>query len=275
VATADGTLLISWNTNDPQVVASKLRQAVAKWEKMQVERRPRTDQQQIDPARLERSERDFPSDGLVLRVFTRDVPRDPPLPERWANAWNQDFAWFRKEEARQFLPAQVQLDQACQAPQALTLRLARLHLLDNVRGQTTPFPASAVQQAELSSRITAIDGDLITIGLAGVTRTMEQGKWWISGYRDMNQPSLQKRGMELKLLGRARYDLARERFVSFELVAVGTRSGGTPYNLRADDLAPAPFGVLMTLNGDSKAERVAPEHFSAYGWSHKLKASGP
>jgi hypothetical protein len=131
----------------------------------------------------------------------------------------------------------------------------------------------------LSSRITAIDGDLITIGLAGVTRTLEEGKWWISGYRDMDQPSMQKRGMELKLLGRARYDRARERFVSFELVAVGSRFGGTPYNLRADDLAPAPFGVLMTLENDSQAPRIAPEHFQAYEWSQKVsqkvRASGP
>jgi len=275
VATADGTLLISWNTNDPQVVASKLRQAVAKWEKMQAERRPKTDQEQIDPAQLDRPEQYFPADGLVLRVFTRDLPRDPPQEERWAKAWNQDFAWFQKGEARQFLPEKIRKDQSCQVPRPVALRLARLHFLDNVRGQTTPFPASAVQQAELTSQITAIDGDLITVGLSGVTRTSEEGKWWISGYRDMDQPGAQKRGMELKLLGRARYDLARERFVSFELVAVGMRFGGTPYNLRADDLAAAPFGVLMTLGSESKVERVAPEHFQAYGWHKNVKANGP
>jgi hypothetical protein len=266
VTTADGTLLISWNTNDPRVVASKLRQAIARWEKMQAERRPRTDQPRLDPAQLDRADRHFPEDGLVLRVSTRDLPRDPPQEERWASSWNQDFAWFKKEEARQFLPQTLRLDQSCQVPGALVGRLARLHFVDNVRGQTTPFPENTVQQAELTSRITAIVGDVVTIRLEGRTKTEEKGKWSVAGYRDIDQPSVQKRGMDLKLLGRARYDRARQKFVSFKLVAVGTRFGGTQYNVRARDLDPAHFGVLLTLVGDTKAERVAPEHFGAYGW---------
>ena len=264
--TADGTLLISWNTNDPRVVASKLRQAIARWEKLPAERRSQADQPPLDPSRLERADRHYPEGGLVLRATTRDLPRDPPQEERWATSWNQDFAWFTKEEARQLVPQALQVHQSCRAPRTLVRRLARLHFVDNVRGQTTPFPESAVQQAELVSRITAIDGDVVTLRLAGRTKSDEQGRWPVGGYRDNDQPNEQRRGMELTLLGRARYDRAQEKFVSFELVAVGTRLGGTQYNVRSRDLAPAPFGVLLTLAGDSQVERVPPEHFAEYGW---------
>ena len=82
----------------------------------------------------------------------------------------------------------------------------------------------------------------------------------------MRQPSTQERGLEMKLLGSARFDRKQGRFVGFEVVAVGTRWGGTQYNGRGNDLAPAPFGVVLSLAGESRAERVAPEHFHGYGW---------
>ena len=56
------------------------------------------------------------------------------------------------------------------------------------------------------------------------------------------------------------------RFVGFEVVAVGTRWGGTQYNVRGNDLAPAPFGAVLSLAGESRAEPVASEHFRGYGW---------
>ena len=202
----------------------------------------------------------------MLRVQTRDLPRDPPQEGRRANSWNQDFAWFKPDEARQFIPQDLEVGETHEVPRRLVERLARMHFVDNVRGQTTAFPARAVQQAKLTGRITAIEGDVVVIRLEGQTKTEQEGKWSIAGFRDENRQSVQKRGMELELLGRARYDRRQEKFVEFEAVAVGTRWGGTQYNGRSRDLEPAPFGVLLTLAGDSGAERVAPEHFWSYGW---------
>jgi hypothetical protein len=141
-----------------------------------------------------------------------------------------------------------------------------MHLVDNVRGQTTHMPARAVQVAALASRITGIEGDIVVLRLEGRTKALEEGRWSIGGFRDADHPSEQRRGMELELLGSARYDRQQDKFVAFELVAAGTRHGGTQYNGRAQDLAPAPFGALLTLAGDTPAERVPPEHFWAYGW---------
>ena len=153
-----------------------------------------------------------------------------------------------------------------EVPRPLVERLARLHLLDNVRGQTSPFPAQAVEDATMTSRVTAVDGDVVSLRLEGRTRAVQKGNWSIRGYRDMNRPGAQERGLEMRLLGSARLDRKQNRFVGFEVVAVGTRWGGTPYNGRGNDLAPAPFGAVLSLAGESRAERVAPEHFRGYGW---------
>ena len=164
------------------------------------------------------------------------------------------------------MPGEFKPGRTHQVPRPLVERLARFHFLDNVRGQTSPFPARAIEAATLTSRITAVHGDVVSLRLEGRTKAVQKGDWSIRGYRDMNRPSIQERGLEMKLLGSARFDRNQGRFVGFEVVAVGTRWGGTQYNGRGNDLAPAPFGVVLSLAGESRAERVAPEHFHGYGW---------
>jgi hypothetical protein len=264
--TADGTLLASWNNNNPRFVARKLREALTKWDQRKTEGRKFSSEDALDIAQLNRADRLFPEGGLVLKVNTRDLPRDPPQQGRWANAWNQDFAWFTKDEAAQFLPAEIASGHTREVPRMLVERLARFHFLDNVRGQTSPYPASAIRDATLTSRVTAVDGDVVSLRLEGRTKAVHKGDWSIRGYRDMNKPSGQERGLEMKLLGSARFDRKQARFVAFEVVAVGTRWGGTQYNGRGNDLAPAPFGAVLSLGGETRAERVAPEHFRGYGW---------
>ena len=106
--TADGTFLASWNNNNPRFVARKLREALKNWDKLKAEGRKFSGEDPLDIAQLNRADRFFPESGLVLKVNTRDLPRNPPQQGRWANAWNQDFAWFTKEEAGQFLPGEIE-----------------------------------------------------------------------------------------------------------------------------------------------------------------------
>jgi hypothetical protein len=259
--TADGTLLASWNKNDPRIVARKLRESLKTWNRLKAEGRTFEGEDPLDITELDRADRYFPEGGLVLKVYTRDLPRDPPQEEPWADAWNQDFAWFTKKEARPFLPGKIAPGRSRKVPRPLVERLARFHFLDNVRGQTPPFPARAIEEATLTGRVTAVDGDVVSLRLEGRTKAVEKGDWSIQGFQDMNQPSGQERGLDMKILGSARFDRKRGRFVGFEVVAVGTRWGGTQYNCRGNDLAPAPFGAVLSLAGESRAERVAPAHF--------------
>jgi hypothetical protein len=265
VTTADGTFLASWNKNDPRIVARMLRKALKNWDRLKAEGREFLGEDRLEIARLNRADRFFPEGGLVLKVNTRDLPRDPSQQGCWSDSWNQDFAWFTQDEAKQFLAGKIGPGRTRKVPRTLVKRLARFHFLDNVRGWTPPFPARAIDDATLISRVTAVDGDVVSLRLEGRTNAVQTGVWSIRCFEDMNRPSRQERGLEMKLVGSARFDQKQGRFVGFEVVAVGTRWGGTQYNRRDDDLAPAPFGAVLSLAGASRAERVAPAHFRRYG----------
>lgn len=264
-AAPSGVMLASINSNDPARVADMLQRALAKWEAMPRQQRLLPADPKIETSTLRRPEQFYPQDGLVLRVNSRDLSRETGADWR-GTAWNQDYAWFSKAETRQFLP-QPQVGQKLEVPAPLIRRIARCHLVDNVRGQTWPFDDGNVEKTRLTAEVAAVKGNVITLRLEGETRTSAEGTWSVRGYQDMNSPSPQKRGFDTKLLGKASFDTKKERFTAFELVAAGTRWGGTQYNGRGDDLAPAPMGVVFTLAGESPAEHVAPAFFGrGYDW---------
>jgi hypothetical protein len=265
-AAPSGVLLASVNSNDPRRMEQMLREALEKWEKMPREERLLKNVPDDFRVEAERDSPHYPADGLVLRVNSRDLPRPNQVSGWRATAFNQDFAWFRKDEARSFVPQDPAVGQATEVPDRLVRRIATAHLVDNVRGQTTPFDNQHVQKARLTSTVVERNGDSVFLELDGETKTEATGKWSVSGFQDMHQPSEQKRGVATKLLGRARYDLKAERFTSFEVVAVGDRWGATQYNGRSDDRGPAPIGYAFTLAGDTPAERVEPAYFWRYGW---------
>ena len=126
-------------------------------------------------------------------------------------------------------------------PVPLLHRIACAHLIDNVRGQTSPFEESQVKKARLSAEVTAVDGDVVSLRLEGQTRTAIEGR--------------REHGLDMRLLGKATFDLAKGRFLTFELVAVGSRWGGTQLNGRRGDTDAAPIGILFTLAADSPCER--------------------
>ncbi|MGB6042078.1 MAG: hypothetical protein WBF93_02865 [Pirellulales bacterium] len=264
----NGTFLASINTNDPKQLAGMMREALTKWRELKTDER--TFDEFPNGTGRKRGELRIPPDGLVLKVNSRDLPRDD-LPDGdardddtrddWRGAfWNQDFAWFTKQEASQFFTPKLSAEKA--VPAAIVKRLARLHLLDNVRGQTwPPYSEKNVRRARLQSKVTAIAGDLVSLRLEGETRCTAKGGWSSPGWEDISQ---RERGVETKLLGSAVYDLKQEAFVQFELVAIGSRWGATQYNARRDDLGPAPIGFVFTLAGKRAADKVAPAFWSSY-----------
>ena len=127
-------------------------------------------------------------------------------------------------------------------------RLACAHLVDNVRGQTVPFEEHQVTKARLVAEVTGVDANVVTLRLEGETRTAD-------GEGPRNH------GLEMRLLGKATYDLSKERFRTFEMVAVGSRWGGTKNNSRRGDVDESPIALLFALAGDGPCERVAPAFY--------------
>jgi hypothetical protein len=266
VAAPSGVMLASMNSNDPTQIAAMLQRALAKWATLSLEQRQLPEKPESQAAEVRRLERLYPEKGLILRVNTRDLPREKQPADWRAKAWNQDFAWFRKEEARQFLPEKPAVGTRQELPAALAQRIARCSLVDNVRGQTQPYQAEQVEKAQLTTEVLAVTGDVVLLRLEGETRTAAEGVWPVNDRWDALQPKAQTRGFETRLLGTGKFDLKQERFVAFEMVALGSRWGGTQYNRRADDLEPGPIGVAFTLAGATPAEHVAPAFLRAYGW---------
>jgi hypothetical protein len=265
-ATPSGMLLAAANSNDPERIASLMKSALARWKSLSREERLLASDPQATTTQIRRPESRYPEDGLVLKVNSRDLPREKPTTDRWATAWNQDFLWYTREEARGFLPETPAVGQKHEVPATLIQRIARTSLVDNVRGQTRPFDESHVKLARMTAEIRAVEGDVVTLRLEGETKTEAQGAWPINDRWDQANPTRQKRGFDMRLLGSAKYDMKAQRFTAFEMVALGTRFGGTQYNGRRDDLEPNPIGIAFTVADGSSTERVAPAYLTSYGW---------
>ncbi len=242
-----GELLAASSSADPKVLVEMMKQGLAKWETLPREKRLLS--KSPDPKAAENwrlKENLYPDDGLVLRVVARDRTR-----ERWPDS-NLDYAWFRKDEAHAFLPAELKKGVTHNVPRELVQRLARFHLLDNVHALNyTFFPKEAIEQARLMSTVVSVVGDLVTLSLEGETRA--------------SLVSPKNIGYEPKLLGRATFNIKEQKFVAFELLAVGMRWGLGNCNQRHDP-TPALMGIVFTLAGDSQAERLPPAFVSRYGW---------
>lgn len=272
-AAPSGVLLASINSNDPAKMADMLRRALEKWQTLSRDERllPTDPHAVADQAARARAESYYPEGGLALRVDTRDLPRSDSSgaadPNDWrANAVNQDFAWFTKDEARQFVPENPAPGETHEVPEPLIRRLARIHFVDNVRGQTPSYRDEAVKTARLTSTVTNVDGSRVSLRLNGKVHLSAEGTWAVNDRYDADNPQPHQRGCEGTLLGYATWDREQERFVAFEMVGAGTRWGATQYNVRHGDEAPAPLGFALTLAGDTPAERVAPAEFWHYGW---------
>lgn len=258
-----GVLLASLNTRDPLEVIAKLEEALVRWHEMPESKRVIDAAAKAGSALVVRSEDQYPREGLVLEVHSRDLPRENQVQDWRGQARNRDHAWFRKEEARQFLGSKFKIGDMHQVPEALVERLVRLHLIDNVRGESPPYPPQAIKAATLSTEVIAIEGTVVTIGIAGEVRLEQRGEWHTGKGNGIQATS---RGYQGIFLGNARFDTEKMIFDRFEMLSIGDRWGATRYNARGDDLAGGPIGFLFLLAGIGVEDRVPPAYLREYRW---------
>jgi hypothetical protein len=261
-----GVMLGSINSRDPKEMADMLRRSLLKWNAMTPEERVLG----VDPGKqqgdVKRGETQYPADGLVLRVFSRDLPRSNTAKDWRATAWNQDYAWFTRAEVQSMVPQKLEAGQSQKVPKPLVDRLAKFNFVDNVRGQTMAFADADITVSNIEIQVTKVVGNVASLKLTGETKAAKEGVWSIAGHEDRNSPQTRLRSMSLQLLGTASFDIAKSRFTQFDAVATGTRVGGTQYNGRSDDLGSAPIGFALGLASGKASERVAPSFFRGYRW---------
>jgi hypothetical protein len=258
--TPSGRFLASVNTRQAKDMIAMLQKALAKWDALSPAERTGT-QPAIDPQTVRRFEQLRPIDGLVLHVYSRDLPRTKVTAGWRGEAWNQDHAWFRRDEMLAMVPA-AEIGAVAAFPEAALLRMARVHLVDNVRGQTLSHADEHVVTKELVARTIKLDGDLQEIEFTGRVCIERSGTWATRGYGPKGE---QRLGFAGQLLGGARFDRKQQRFVEWKLLAVGTRHGATEFNGRQDDFGPAPMGIAFDLQPEGAAN-VAPSMYWACGW---------
>jgi len=203
----------------------------------------------------------YPKDGLVLSVTLRKLySRQPRTPREKIGVvqWNADFAWFRKHEARQFLPSNPKSGDQYVVPEELVQRLARFHFTDTVRAFADAYPQRCVKEAKMTATITDVTGQVVSIRFDGKVRTSQDDTRSFGRLRRKPQ-----RGYDAKLLGYAKFDLDKMRFLSFDLVAFGTNRGG---GVRANFEDPVKMGVVLELADEGPVYQVEPSHFSSYYW---------
>ncbi|TWT40296.1 hypothetical protein RAS1_40040 [Phycisphaerae bacterium RAS1] len=283
ICTPGGRLLASINSLDADEVCKTLASGLSAWDALSpAERRLPADL----AARFEpRWEHARPEGGLILETTNRDLRGDPPTPQESPaqrespalpespsasdaascrdSRWNRDHAWFSRDEARAWLPADATRGAVVNVPTALVERLARFHLVDNVRGQTVPFTRADVAGSRIESRVTARDGACVEIELRGETRAVSGDQWDMS--EAVWKPErAHPRGIVTRLLGQATFDLDAGRFTRFEMVGVGQRWGFSENNARRGQPERSAIGFVIRLASSGAAQSVPPAFVDVY-----------
>ena len=203
--------------------------------------------------------------GLDLELFVRDLPRKTgPVAPEFAAMWNRDFAWFTGEEVRSMIPARRTPGERHRVPEQLVRCLARLHLLDSMRGinDARPFEDKHIEKAEMFLDVVQVEGDVLSLRIEGATRAVEPP---LVEVRGSGRPDERERGYEARLLGHATVDVRQGKFLSFALLAIGPRWGGRGYahSMRQGDLEPQPMGFAFRMLPPSEPIESAVPHHSA------------
>lgn len=249
--TAAGALLASVNTRDAANLTEMLQRALERWaEHADTQGEPPAGYAPAHPSR-------YPEGGLVLHLAARDLPRErDDRPEDWRkHAWNMDYAWFTREEAQSLVPQSREPGARRAAPSPVVRRLARFHLRDIVRGEPPAWPEEAVRHAELNSEVVGVRGGQVDLRLTGAARIATVLRWNDAKTGLAHESDA---GYDCALYGEATWDEGRVAFTACDLLAAGQRWGTAQYNVRADDLGPAPLGIAFGLAGSAPRDHTPP-----------------
>ena len=266
IVAPSGRLLQSGVGYSPDVIAPILQRGLAVWKKLSPAKSGVDSAAVRLPNVPDRAELRYPENGLVLRIVSRDLPTED-LPIR-SERYHQSLVWFNKSEFRGLLPENIREGESISWPRPMGERIARFCLLDRGRvdGLTHPFSRQSVRQAEFTTMVKSIRGDLVHLEFTGATETDTADA--SPFYRGFPKPTagLGRRGVRTHVLGRGTYDLKKARPNDFQILSIGVRWGGAYVGRPAEDWAEAPIGFSFSLGDESSAQRIAPDFFDQYGW---------
>jgi len=252
-----GALLAFTNSRDPQRVLAALQLGLDAWEQLSDAQRHLPADVDLTPAH--RWEQSLPEGGLVLERIARVLPEEGLAGAR-SDRWNRDFVWFSADELAREFPDQLPVGETFSLP-LVASRLARLHLVDNARGQTIPYAPQELELARLDATVVSREGDHVQLEFDGHTLAVSDGSWHL-GENDWKPSQPLPHGIETRLVGRAVWDTRAARLLELELIGLGRHWGRTENNGRGLDPSPGLVGFLMRPAAADQA--VAPTFILAY-----------
>ncbi len=255
VCAPSGKFLASVNTNNPDRMLRMMREGLDRWQALDVEQRTLKNESLVEAGN--RAEKREPKEGLILALYARDLPSDLNPASACGTRWNRDTVWLTAAEARSLIDPEKKEGESYVLPQAFVSRLAALHLVDTVNGQTSHFSFDEVANSSMTAKVVRSDSKQIELVLEGSTRSDSERV----------QHNQSARGVVTRLIGTAVFDTADQRFVKFDIVALGRRWGYTPFNdRRRDGVKSNPLGFVLTMADPDEPPNV-PAFIWAYGKS--------
>ena len=261
VCSPSGKLLSSINSLNSDDVLETIRSGLKKWNNLSLSEQQLPRNHKIKA--MHRWENSYPGGGLILKSVKADLITSPPVQSERGDRWNMDHVWFNKTEARMWLPADPQEGDVYQLPDILKDRLFRLHLVDNIRGQTLPFAPQEIKKSHLEIEVLKRRQSIVQVKIKGDSKAVAKGPWLL-GENDWTPTHDLDHGMQTNLLGNATYDLELEMFTEFEMVAIGKRRGKTQNNGRHSSPDTGHVGFFYSLAQDRPMDRIAPAFIDIY-----------
>ncbi|MBI3725434.1 hypothetical protein HY251_16010 [bacterium] len=190
-----------------------------------------------------------PERAAVVRVHARILP----LPAGCApinKGVGRDHLWVLEEEVAAIAKG-LSTGEACDLPKTLVARIARWHLLDDVRGEPDRWRAGEVRRAELrATRVTSKEGLAARVSgafsmLAAAGKKSEDGR------------ALGERGYEGTIEGELAVSPSPARLATFRLLARGKAWGESTYT-PSPPAGKFPLSVAFVLLSSGKKGEKAP-----------------
>ena len=235
VVSASGKFLSSINSNNANAVIKTLKTGLARFESLDDSQKVIADPNEVSSNA--RNEKFQPEGGLILAIHSRDLPEDLDPKSEKAVRWNRDTAWFTKTEVLSMILPTAKVGEKFKFANVFTNRMAQLHLVDMILGQTDSFAESEVQGTEIFGVIKRVTADEIEFEIQGSSESDSDST--------MNRRTA--RGVVTSIFGNAIYSKSKQTFSQFKLIAVGHRWGRTRFNGRRRGPKNNPVGFVVEL----------------------------
>ncbi|MEM7700267.1 MAG: hypothetical protein AAF236_17885, partial [Verrucomicrobiota bacterium] len=298
IATASGELLGSGNQQDADFTAELMRSSLRDSPSPRRDRSTLPASAADRSAIEDSGKADPPVDGLVLDVVLRQIyprklktapgtadlyldeevelsPMESMVIERmrrfasqksedyWHVPWNRDRAWFTKHEQTGWIPDDPAIGRVFDVSPSAVDRIARFHCTDTIRAIAAHYPKDALSGANLRGEVVKSEDGVITLVYEGAFTLQQEDIPLIGGNEDRSAPVPKRasRSYRPKLLGRARFDLRSEKFIDFEMIALGQKTGGSLMSAFDE----TQFAVALRLVRDpDEARSQAPRYLALY-----------